>query len=243
MKNKHYVWIWFLILNFGLIHFSYALQKIKVQDNETVSALLAQEGLTRIAISHDRIQEVRGPENRYQIQTDLKQGAVFLQPLPDTQNKPFTIFIASERHHNYVVHLTPDIQAADTILLKPKFIVPASEAHKQSPFSYFDTLTQLMTAMVNQTVPDGYTLSHPPQAQEEVEPSFTLKQIQIYRGKGLEGEVYQLQNRIGQTLHFSESQFYQQGDLAIALSSITLMPHGQLWLLKVKHHESTIASD
>ncbi len=244
MKNKLYLWGCFLILGLGLTSFSYAFQKIKAKENESASAFIAQSGLTRIAILHDRIQEVRGPQNRYQIQTDLQQGAIFLKPFPDTQNKPFTIFIATEQHHNYVLTLTSSVSPADTILIEPKQTTSAIlKKHTPLPSSYLEALTQLITAMVNQTLPDGYQLFHPSQLQKEVKPFFTLTQIQIFRGKGLEGEVYQLKNRTKHKLYLNESQFYQQGDLAIALSSNNLLPHGQLWLFKVKHHEPTTASD
>lgn len=216
---------------------SFALQIKPIKDNGTVSASISNQGLTRIAIENDRILNVRGLSGAYGIKTDNQQGAVFIQPTEAYQNKPFTLFIATEQNHNYVLRLTPYNQNADTILLKPQGVSNPVAAQWEKSSPYAESISHLMTEMVSRHTPDGYSVNPVIKgknyyigAKAVIEPNF------IYEGAYLEGRIYQITNRSSQTLQLTENQFYQSGDRAIALSSLIIMPHEKAWLYKVSSH-------
>ncbi len=234
---KHLPKILLLVLGFGCSQTSMALQTKPIKENGMAWATVSIQGLTRIAVNNDRIAHVRGPAGIYSIQNDVNQGAVFIQPSPENAKKPFTIFVATELNHNYSLRLTPTDQVADTILLKPTDATNPLADHWEKSSSYTDAVTQLMTDMATHDSPEGYSVSFVSKIKPDFlgsMASFELKQI--YLGAHLEGRIYCVTNRTSQTVTVKESEFYQCGDRAIALSCLTIPPHGSTWLYKVVNH-------
>ncbi len=239
MRIKFYQRVLLFVLSIALMQISFAAQEKPIKDNGTAQAYVSIKGLTRIAVLNDRIEDVRGPDGAYQIKADLNQGAVFIQPTPDFQKKPFTLFIATEQNHNYVLRLQPRDQNADTILLNPPDAQNPVAAHWETATPYTQIITQLMTDMVNQSLPEGYAVDDITKAKnQQVSPSINIKLINIYQGAYLQGLIYSVTNRTAQTITVSEPQFYQSGDRAIALSQHVIAPHSQIFLYKVRsRHE------
>jgi hypothetical protein len=123
----------FILMSIGYLQETVALQTKRVTDNETIEAVISNKELTRIAILHDRIRSSYGLEGMYELKNDPIQGALFIKPV-EQQLAPFTLFIGTEKNHNYVLHLTPKEQLGDTLLLKPKISPPSKPLHP-NPFN------------------------------------------------------------------------------------------------------------
>lgn len=216
-------------------NFSFATQIKIIHDNDTAQALVSTQGLTRIAVSHDRIINVRGPEGAYHIKNDNVQGAVFLQPTRNT--KPFTVFVATEQNHNYILHLMPTIQHADTILIQSSDQNVLKSVHRGKASSYNQAITQLMNAMVNHRHLEDYSIQLIPNQENYYSNIATFTLVQIYSGEYLQGEVYRVKNCTNHTVTLRENGFYQLNDRAIALKNPIVKPQGETWLYKITGSE------
>jgi conjugal transfer pilus assembly protein TraK len=218
-------------------HSCFSLQIKPIADNGATTAVISTNELTRIAVDQDRIVRVRGLEGIYDMKNDLAQGAIFIRPLEE-QKKPFTLFLATEHNRNYVLHLTPQEQSADTILLKPKEIPREKSKKWEDSLPYIKTMTSLIAAMMKDNAPPGYTTQYLTKTKRQrVNDVMTTKLVRVYTGNHWQGFVYELSNRHKQTLSLCEQDFYQSGDQAIALSNLTLAPKGHVLLYKVSNHE------
>jgi type-F conjugative transfer system secretin TraK len=223
--------LFIIIFALGFVQNSLALQVKSVTENGEVSANVASQDLTRIAIDGDRIVRVRGLEGVYELKEDAVQGALFIRPTADYQKKSFTLFIATEKNHNYVLHLTPKEQWGDTILLKHKTI---QKPHARSKNS-LQASKALMMQLISGQRPPHYAAKNSFHAKQYVvSHELTVKPIHMYLGKQLQGYVYQVTNRSQKILTLSEAGFFQGGDRVIALSQLTVAPGHQVMLYKVR---------
>jgi conjugal transfer pilus assembly protein TraK len=207
---------------------SFALQTISVVDNETAQAFIPEKGLTRLAIDHGRITEMRGTDGIYKIDAkDLLQGALFFHVIASPP-QPFTVFIDAEHHHHYVLHLTPRDQDADTILLEPKGTKTASHTPT--------LVTQLMKALASHSALKGYAITREAESSPSPLKETTLQRVSVYKGAHLNGHIYRVTNQTNAPLTLTEKEFYRPGDRAIALAVLTLAPQASTWLYKVVNH-------
>jgi type-F conjugative transfer system secretin TraK len=234
---------------------SYALQAKSIKDNGTAYATISTKGLTRIAVDNDRILDIKGPSGVYTLQNDSQQGAVYLKLIPNSLDatnsdgllkepkeksdvKPFSVFIATEQNHNYVLKLTPRNQSADTILLKPIDAFNQEAVRWESTSPYTEAITDLMSAMVKGKPPEGYGLEDVSSTKKQYLGSIAYARlVRVYSGAHLQGQVYELNNRTAAPLHVTESEFYKPGDRAISLSALNIDPAGQVLLYKVTSHD------
>ncbi|CAN5421279.1 hypothetical protein BH10PSE19_BH10PSE19_00160 [soil metagenome] len=216
---------------------TFALQTKNVKDNGTVWATVSIEGITRISVANDRILHVRGQQGAYFIKYDNNQGAVFIQPTEDYAKKSFTLFIATELNRNYVLQLTPKAQLSDMILLKPTDVVKQRAEHWEKSSSYTQGITNLISAMMNRTPPEGYVHTLVKGKTNSLGGITTFSLKEIYRGVHLEGRVYTVKNKTRYPLTLVENQFYQPGDRAIVLSSLIIPPSAYTLLYKVVCHD------
>jgi len=226
------------VLSFLLISPCFALQIKPINENSAVKAEISTNELTRIAIDQDRIVRVRGLEGAYDMKSDSVQGAIFIRPSADYQAKPFTLFLATEQNHNYVLHLTPKDKTADTILLKPKGVKNEKATHWENSSPYTKTLAVLTTAMITDAKPSGYAVdavSHT--KRHHITNHITAQLIRVYSGAHLRGYVYLVKNSSNQTCTLTEQAFYQKGDRSIALSNLVIAPKGEVLLYKVRSYE------
>jgi type-F conjugative transfer system secretin TraK len=234
--SKFLKWLWIALL-FMFIQTSTALQMKSILEDDAASATASAHELTRIAVDHDRILHVRGVEGAYDLKNDASQGALFIRPLGEYQTKPFTLFIATEKNHNYVLHLTPKEEPGDTILLKPK-ILPEQSVHGGDSFPSPKKLADHMTQLIHAIPPPKYAVD----SLSKTTPHYADKNMTVqltrvfYLGSSLQGVVYLVTNQSGQPLSLHEHAFYQPGDRAISLSHLTIAPKGQVLLYKVRSH-------
>jgi conjugal transfer pilus assembly protein TraK len=239
IKRRYLIGLGFVI-GWLFIPVGFALQMKSVTENGAITANISANELTRIAVDHDRILHVRGLEGAYDLKQDTVQGALFIRPTVDYQSKPFSVFIATEAQHNYVLHLTPQNTPADTILLKPKGIHRSvvDSGHVEKGLPYTKTLADLMTTMITHTPSPEYSVEIFKKAKRHrVNKNITIQLVSVYEGKELQGYIYRMINRSAQALTLSENTFYQPGDCAIALSHPSVLPGGEVLLYKVKRRD------
>lgn len=216
---------------------SFASQTKMVKDNATVFATVSIEGLTRISVINDRILNVKGQPGAYNIDLDNRQGVIFVQPTPDYNKKTFTMFIATEQNRNYVLHLQPKNQKSDLIVLKPSEPIKDKAEHWENASSYTKTITDLIHAMMQKTPPEGYVTNTVQGKSHSIGGGLVYRLKEIYKGSHLEGRMYVVANRSAMPTFLNENQFFETGDRAIVLNSLTIPPHSNCLLYKVVAHD------
>lgn len=153
--------------------------------------------------------------------------------------KPFYVFISTEKGHYYVLLLTPNPSLhADIVLLKPKEAETAAAKAWENSETYPHTLIGLVTALIHQQAPSGYTQTVFKKPQEfSLGKTLILKRIERYTGDKLNADIYQVINHAHDKISLTEKEFYQPGDHAIYLQQSSLAPGQSTQLIKVISHE------
>lgn len=213
-------------------------QVLHVIDNATVKANIANTAPTRIALENDRIAVLRGVEGAYTYSNDNQSGAVFLKPTDAYKNKSFYVFINTEHNHNYILQLKPTAKlSAGMLILKSRDQALSAVQQWETNSPYTDTLTTLITDMVNQNTPESYEVI--PINRKKTTPVGTQLRIRlkkIYAGAHLQGQIFEVTNKSLLPVTLIEHMFYQSGDRAIALRDSSLPAGGKTWLYKVSNH-------
>ncbi len=207
----------------------FALQTKPIQNNETVSATVAQKGRTRLFVEGDRIASLHGTPNAYVYKNDDIHGQVFIMPTLAYQHKPFSLFITTESGKTYGLKLNPKNTLAESIMLRPKG--NSGEARRwETASSYNHTIIRLIRYMVNDISPEGYEVAKIAEATKSrvyyLGNKAELKPLAIYRGVHLRGEIYQYRNPLNRPITVTETEFYRPGTRAIAIDRHTIPAHG-----------------
>ena len=215
----------------------FALQTITIADNQTKNITISAHELSRIFVKDDRIQNVRGLEGAYILTKDTLQGQVYIKPTPPYQTKPFNLFITTEKARNFNLFVSAKGISGQDIELKPS--TPSKEAELWEKNSdYSQVLIKLITCMINDDVPSGYSVIYPDKKTKAVKyDNFTIKLQKRYLGKHLYGEVLLVQNRRNYPVSLTESMFYQTAARAVTILDSSIPANGQTMLFRVISNE------
>ena len=226
---------------FLLIHFfgqsCFALQTVSIADNQTKNITVSAYELSRIFVKDDRIQNVRGLEGAYVLTKDTALGQIYIKPTLLYQVKPFNLFITTEKARNFNLFVTADGIAGQDIEIRPS--TPSKEAEVWEKNSdYSQVLIKLITGMINDEVPSGYSIIYPDKKTRAVKyDNFTTKLQKRYLGKHLCGEVLLIQNRRNYPISLTEDMFYQATTRAVTFLNSTISAGGQTMVFRVVSDE------
>lgn len=207
-----------------------------IADNQMAALVISNRELTRIFVANDRILAVRGVDGAYLLNKDENQGEIFVKPTPLNQGKAISLFITTEQGHNYTLLLAPADIPARAIELKSINGSKLAE-HWEKNSNYQQLIVDLIAAMVNGKIPDGYVFSVP---KKPVPFKFKLIAVTlnaVYSGKYLRGEVLVIENKSTANIALTEAQFYQVGTRAIAILEQNLSPKSTTLLYRVMSNE------
>ena len=207
-----------------------------IADNQMVALVISNRELNRIFVANDRILAVRGIDGAYMLTKDENQGEIFIKPTPLYQGRPINLFITTEQGHNYNLLLAATNIPARTIELKP--ITGSKQAERwERNNNYNELIAGLIAAMVNDRIPDGYSVVVPGKNKPVNFGHIVVASNVIYSGKYLRGEILSIENRSATTVYVEERQFYQLGTRAIAIFEHNLQPKSKTLLYRVMSNE------
>lgn len=229
----------FILLSLQIIFIEscIALQTIPIADNQTKHITISANELSRIFIKDDRIQSVRGLEGAYILTKDSNQGQIFIKPTPPYQTRPFNLFITTEKSRNFNLCVKASAVSGQDIELKPT--TPGKEAENWEKNSdYSQILVKLISGMINDEVPSGYSVVYPDKKPETIKyTNFTTRLQKRYLGKHLYGEKILVQNRRNSKINLTEQMFYQDGIRAITILDSSVSAKGQTMVFRVMSDE------
>lgn len=215
-------------------------QILTLDDNKIIKAYGAKEGLTRVMIQGDRIQQVMGTDDLQNIEKDEQRGILFLKGLTQKQ----TLALLTENGHFQELELTPMDKPSAHIVLKPSDVkedhtceksisrsvnkktqrdfLYASSMKDQRPYSltYQQSLIHIMHRLYGyESTPFAPSAPKLPSVQ-----GTWIKHDDSLKEGSYVGHVYTLKNTTQALKTFQEGDFYTKGILAIAIEENTLKP-------------------
>ena len=104
-----------------------AMQVLEATDHAELEAAVSATGVSRVALTHDRIQRVIRSPGGFDVEHDAASGDLYLRPAagpetpldePPDAPLPVTLFLGTERGFTYRLTLTPDAQPSAQVLIR-----------------------------------------------------------------------------------------------------------------------------
>ena len=87
-----------------------AMQILEAADHAELEAAISASGVSRIALSHDRIRRVIRSPGGFAVEHDATSGDLYLRPVEEgaAVALPITLFLGTEKGFTYRLALTPE---------------------------------------------------------------------------------------------------------------------------------------
>jgi hypothetical protein len=108
-----------------------ASQTLILKPGERIKATISSDSMNRLSVYGDRITQVFGDSESYELQADENTGQIFLKPTSQNGNKPLAISVITESGVTQDLTLDPKEGDARTITLKAP-ITPATASTPNS---------------------------------------------------------------------------------------------------------------
>ena len=93
-------------------------QTITMNPDKRLQAKIACDSMNRLSVTNDRITQVFGDNDAYEVQTEENTGQVFLKPTAENGKKPLSITLVTENGLTQDMTLHPEEREATTVILK-----------------------------------------------------------------------------------------------------------------------------
>ncbi|MFZ4077669.1 MAG: TraK domain-containing protein, partial [Legionellaceae bacterium] len=104
-----------------------ASQTISINPDKRLKAVISSDSMNRLAVANDRITQIFGDHDAYEVQTEESTGQAFLKPTLENGKKPLAITLITENGLTQDMTLEPVERDAATVILKST-TPPSSEA-------------------------------------------------------------------------------------------------------------------
>lgn len=214
-----------------------ASHTLTLKPGERIKAPISSDSMNRLSVSGDRITQVFGDSESYELQADENTGQIFLKPTSQNGNKPLAISLITESGVTQDLTLDPKEGDAKTITLKAPVTIPTSATantslqHGQIPSTnllnsgighggHYQTLNfqeQVINAMKQmvvapETLPVLELESFTRRGPDKLEIGLISSYI-ICNFKGFKLEV---KNTSGTSIDILEKDFLRNGDVGIS---------------------------
>lgn len=225
----------------------FASQAIALNPDKRLKAVISSDSMNRFGVANDRITQVFGDQEAYEVQIEENTGQVFLKPTQENGNKPLSVTLITEAGVTQDMTLEPQMRDATTVILKNTSAIksqsqpqPAHPSYQSqslglqapnygAPLSYQEQVILAMKQLVAGTsssidIDEVFHRKTPPGLR-----ACLMNDYQLGDFKGFKVEV----KNVGElTVDIVEKDFYQQGDLAFCFEKRVLAP-GEVTILYV----------
>ena len=236
------------LLSFFLLAFvsSMMAAPLTLDPSKRLKASIAPDAMNRIAVINDRILQVFGDSEAYDIQTDEASGQIFIKPTIDHGSKPLAITLITEQNVTQDLLLDPVAPEATTILLQGSGTPPARfpddpgddhrEIRKDSspPLpSSMGYQGEILTAMKRLVLGQGERMALSSESERKSPPGLTITLTDTQTLGSFYGRTFVVTNTTDESIVLTEDTMIQPGDAAISLAHDRLEPHASTQLYTV----------
>jgi hypothetical protein len=86
-----------LVLNLLNVPIDAASQTIATNPDKRLKAIISADSMNRLAVANDRITQIFGDQEAYEVQTEESTGQLFLKPTLENGKKPLAITLITDR--------------------------------------------------------------------------------------------------------------------------------------------------
>ena len=221
-------------------------KEIPLEPTKRIREKIAMNSMNRMAIENDRITQVFGDSESYEVQTEENTGQLFIKPTMENGDRPLSLTLVTEKGVTQDFTLVPSEGEAATLILKgsgdaketsketKKTVanslgdsMPSSESMPWKVSSGFadramgfqDKLLTLMKQLVARAFPSVEETGH---IKQRTRAGLGIHLTQLSDLGGLSGCVFEIKNETDTVMEVSEKDFYEQGDLALSLEKRAL---------------------
>lgn len=117
----------FLVLQLLSIKICAASQTLVMNPDKRLKAVISCDSMNRLAVANDRITQIFGDNDAYEVQTEESTGQLFLKPTAENGKKPLSITLITENGLTQDMTLQPEEREATTVILKNTGMVMETE--------------------------------------------------------------------------------------------------------------------
>jgi type-F conjugative transfer system secretin TraK len=216
---------------------------LTVDPEKRLKAKISKDSMNRLAFKNDRIINVFGDSESYDIQTEETSGQVFIKPNAENGEKPLSITVMTESNVVQDMLLEPIEKDASTLILthtsKPKGEQTAAITPSSFGFERDQNLpcfkTNVLKTMKHLVLEQGEETAV--QESEEARPvsgTITVKCLKALSVNGMRGVLYEVKNKGDDIADLKPEQFYIKGDLALSLKTDKLSKDQKTYLYAVR---------
>lgn len=108
----------FLVLQLLSIKICAASQTLVMNPDKRLKAVISCDSMNRLAVANDRITQIFGDNDAYEVQTEESTGQLFLKPTAENGKKPLSVTLITENGVTQDMTLQPEEREATTVILK-----------------------------------------------------------------------------------------------------------------------------
>lgn len=220
---------------------------VSFDEDQRIPVKISNTFMNRITIEGDRIREVIGVPEQVAVEKDSQNGHMFLK-VPEGSHDKLDITVITESEQAQDLTLQPVERDSTTLVLQ----MPGAEhnsgpssskshfhktSHRSSVFQgsenmapsvmlsntpYQDALIQLMKVLFLRGFEPESSSCSPRTVQSGPSIKFSINFNRGFSRDGFVGEIYEVSHASEEPITIQERDFYQVGDLALALDRKTL---------------------
>jgi conjugal transfer pilus assembly protein TraK len=192
----------------------------------TLEVPISKQGLTRITVENDRIQNVFGVKGEYVLEADETKGQVFIRPTISGKDS-LSLTLTTEGGSTQDLRLILKDKVPETLILTPQ----DSSKEDKDIFISHEEVEALIQAAQAKRIPVGYELK-----PNTIIPSEELlRKVSELRGKRLRCFTYTFTNTTQHPIVLRESSFAKSPKtIAVLVTSKTLKPQEGTTIYVVK---------
>ena len=108
-----------LFIVFALLNCQgFSAQSLTMHPDKRLKAVIACDAMNRLMVANDRITQLFGDNEAYEVQSEENTGQVFLKPTAENGKKPLSVTLITENGLTQDLSLQPVEREATTIILK-----------------------------------------------------------------------------------------------------------------------------
>lgn len=204
------------------LSFVFSLASMNLDSSKRLVAKIGKDSINRISIENDRIAQVFGDAETFELQTEEGTGQIFLKPTQENGTKPLSITLITENGVTQDLKLIPSFSTASSLVLKgsvsQKASIVSDSFKENNSIAFQENLIQAMKILIT-----GYAPKLDESSPERSAPSdFTLSFIGWFQVGAFKGYKFRVENKTDSFIEVSEKDFFRQGDKAISFEKKSL---------------------
>ena len=222
----------------GVLSSNVLAETVKMRD-EPIKSRISFKHLNRISVKNDRIASVAGLDAAFHFEKNEKTGDGYIKPTEDNDHDPISISIttASGRIQDLVLEVDdkdPNVLILENDDLEDDSLENDSWDDSSTPTGSgqigSDFESSVVGAMKCFMAETGLKAIRPDAKPKRTVSEFKIDFVEMYKIDGFTGTKFKVSSDSETSLELKESDFSKAGDVALALSDLTISKDNTVFL-------------